>query len=250
MQKCYFGPKIKERYRHLFLGDVVHRHELWKQETDNKYSIADLVSPDIGNPYGFFVDGVFLKAGSDYQHCYAARIGSILQPSTQQTVVELGGGFGGMAYYIIRDNPHTTYIDLDLPENMSLATYYLLKAFPTLPALLYVEAELTTETLKNYRIVLMPSFEIQKLETKSVSVSFNSYSLAEMSPSAIQEYIDNIARITHGYFMHINHTRNAVVTADNFGVEKHGFRLLERRIAGWTLGLNPNADEFQFLYQA
>jgi hypothetical protein len=155
-----------------------------------------------------------------------------------------------MAYFFVRDNLHSTYIDLDLPENMSLATYYLLKAFPTLPALLYGEAELSPETLNNYRIVIMPSYEIQKIETKSVSVSFNSYSLAEMSPSAIQEYIDNLARITQGYFMHVNHTRNAVVTADNFGIEKHGFRLIERRIAGWTLSTNPNADEYEFLYQA
>lgn len=250
MRRCYFGSVIKNRYRHLFLTDVVHRYELWKQETGHQFTTQVLTSPDIGNPYGYFVDNLFIKGGSDYQHFYATKIAALLKDANSQTVVELGGGFGGMAYYLIRDNPRVTYVDLDLPENTALASYYLLKAFPRLPTLLYGEANLSSETLSAYRIVLMPSFEIQKLLRKSVAVSFNSYSLAEMSRSTIDEYIGHITRITNGYFLQINHTRNAVVTADNFGIEKYGFRLLERKVAGWTLGLNPKADEYEFLYQA
>jgi putative sugar O-methyltransferase len=249
MNKCYFGNDIKEIYRHLFLCDALHRHELWREETKNAYTVQDLVSPDTGNPYGFFVDGTFLKVGSDYQHYYATKIRSLLSPSAHQVVIELGGGFGGMAYYLIRDNPKTTYVDFDLPENLALASYYLLKAFPELPSTLFGEAELTPQLLNESRIVLMPSFEIQKLQDRSVSVSFNSYSLAEMSPSAVQEYISHIARTTQGHFLHVNHTRNAVMTADDFVTDQHRFELLERRIAGWNLGRTPKADEFQFLYK-
>ena len=249
MNKCYLGDDIKELYRHLFLCDALHRHELWREETKNAYTVQDLVSPDIGNPYGFFVDGTFLKVGSDYQHYYATNIRDLLSASARQVVVELGGGFGGMAYYLIRDNPKTGYIDFDLPENLALASYYLLKAFPELPSTLFGEAELTPQLLSKSRIVLMPSFEIQKLQDRSVSVSFNSYSLSEMSPSAVKEYIAHIARITKGHFLHVNHTRNAIATADDFIADQRGFRLLERRIAGWNLGRNPKADEFQFLYE-
>lgn len=250
MQRAYYGSSIKDWHRHLYLCDVVHRHELWKQETGNQYPISELKSPDIGNPYGFFVDDIFLKAGCDYQHYYAMQIRELLPPSGDRVVMELGGGFGGMAYYLIRDAPGVTYVDFDLPENIALASYYLLKAFPNLRATLYGEAELSPEVLQGSRIVLMPSFEILKMQDRSASISFNSYSLAEMSPSSIKEYIGNIAQVTSGHFMHVNHTVNAVMTADHFGVEEYGFQLLERRMAGWTLGLNPNADEFQFLYKA
>lgn len=250
MNKYYFGPRIKEIHRHLFLSDALHRYELWKEETNNAYTIQNLVSPDIGNPYGFFVDGVFLKAGSDYLHFYASKIQSLLPSSTRPVVAELGGGFGGMAYYFLRDNPAATYIDFDLPENLALASYYLLKAFPDVPSTLFGEAELTPQLLGESRIIMMPSFEIQKLKNKGVSVSFNSYSLAEMSPSAVREYMAHIARITDGYFLHINHTRNAVLSADDFVTDEHGLELQERRIAGWNLGRNPSADEFQFLYKA
>jgi hypothetical protein len=125
-----------------------------------------------------------------------------------------------------------------------------MKAFPDLPVALYGEIELNQETLNKYQIVMMPSFEITKLANKSVGITFNSYSLAEMSPSTIEEYVAEITRITSGYFLHINHSRNSVVSADNFGVEDRGFQLIRRRLAGWTVGLNPDSDEFEYLYKA
>jgi hypothetical protein len=71
-----------------------------------------------------------------------------------------------------------------------------------------------------------------------------------MSHATIRVYIDEIARITHGYFLHVNHNRNAVISADDFGVEKLGFKLVNRQLAGWTLGINPASDEYEYLYQA
>jgi putative sugar O-methyltransferase len=255
MQKHFFGKQIEDKYRHLFLIDALHRHELWKEETRNAYPADALVSPDIGNPYGFFVGGTFVRAGSDYQHYYATTIHSLLNSAqepgaAQRVVVELGGGFGGMAYYLLRDTPAVTYIDFDLPENLALASYYLLKAFPALPTTLYGEGELTPRLLCESRIILMPSFAIKKLADRTATVCFNSYSLAEMSPSAVEEYMSHIARLTRGYFLHVNHARDAQAKADEFVRPEHRFSLLERRVAGWNLGRNPATDELQFLYKA
>jgi hypothetical protein len=97
---------------------------------------------------------------------------------------------------------------------------------------------------------MMPSFEIRNMRSKSTAVFFNSYSLAEMSPSAIHTYIEEIARVTAGYFLHVNRNRNAVLSADNFGIEQRKFKLLSKELAGWTLGVNPASDEYEYLYQA
>lgn len=249
-QKKLFLPNPAKKHRDVLLVDLLHRYDLWQKRTENKYAIADLVSPPIGNPYGHLFQGTFVRAGSDYHHYYAQAINALLPAGKRGVVLELGGGFGGMAYFLVRDNPDATYIDFDLPEALALASYYLLKAFPDLPVSLYGEAEFNAETIANSRIVMMPSFEILKLAPKSVDVAFNSYSLAEMSASTIDEYIREIARSTSGHVLHINHVRNSVVSADNFGLEAHGFKLLHRELAGWTLGLNPNSDEYEFLYQA
>jgi putative sugar O-methyltransferase len=245
-----FAPNPSFKYRNVLLVDLLHRFDLWKDRTENKYSVRDLVSPPIGNPYGHIFDGVFIRAGSDYHHYYAQLINSLLPPNAKGTVIELGGGFGGMAYFLVRDNPDVTYVDFDLPEALALASYYLLKAFPNLPITLYGEAEFSPETLSRSRVVMMPSFEIKKMPTGAANVAFNSYSLAEMSASSIREYIAELTRCTRGHLLHINHNRITLVHADDFGIENHDFTLLQRRLAGWTVGLNPDSDEYEYLYHA
>jgi hypothetical protein len=141
-------------------------------------------------------------------------------------------------------------VDFDLPEATALASYYLMRSLPDVPARLYGETELSAELLAKPGFVMMPSFEITKIPSNSVAVSFNSYSLAEMAPAAIRVYLDEITRITHGYFLHVNHNTNAVLSADSFGVEARGFKLVNRQLAGWTLGINPQSDEYEYLYKA
>lgn len=242
------GGPIKRKYRDYIMCDVLHRYDLWRTRTANKYPASALSAPTVGNPYGYTVDNVFVRACGDYQHFYAHSIGELVGSSGGSAVVELGGGFGGLAFYLIRDHPRITYFDFDLPEAIALASYYLMKSLPDAPIQLYGEVELSPETLNNAGIVLMPSFEMVKMPAKSVAVSFNSYSLAEMSSATVHLYLDEIARITRGYFLHVNHNRNAVVGADDFDVESRGFKLLNRDLAGWTLGINPRSDEYEYLY--
>jgi putative sugar O-methyltransferase len=244
------GGGIKKKFREYIVCDVLHRYDLWKKRTGNKYTASVLSAPLVGNPYGYTMDGVFIRPGGDYQHYYAHAIAELMGSSRERTVVELGGGFGGLAYYLIRDNPELTYVDFDLPEATALASYYLMRSLPNVPFHLYGEVELTSEVLVTPGFVMMPSFEILKMPSKSAAVSFNSYSLAEMSPATIRVYIDQITRITSGYFLHLNHNRNAVLSADKFGIEERGFTLVNRELAGWTLGINPASDEYEYLYKA
>lgn len=244
------GGAIKLKYREYIMCDVLHRYELWRTRTENKYPAAALSAPMVGNPYGYTVDGIFVRAGGDYQHYYAHAIGELLRSGGNQVVVELGGGFGGLAYYLLRDHPQVTYVDFDLPEATALASYYLMKSLPDIPVRLYGEIELSSAVLGTPGVIMMPSFEIVNMPSKSTAVSFNSYSLAEMSPVSIQVYVDEVTRLTDGYFLHVNHNRRARLSADNFGIEKRGFKLLNRQLSGWTLGINASSDEYEYLYQA
>jgi hypothetical protein len=246
----FAGGKIKRRYREYIMCNVLHRHELWRMRTENKYPPVALSAPVVGNPYGYTRDGVFVRAGGDYQHYYAHAIGTLLQSSANRVVLELGGGFGGLAFYLLRDRPEVTYIDFDLPEATALASYYLIKSLPDRQVRLFGEVELSRTILESPGIFLMPSFEIRNMPSRSAAVSFNSYSLAEMSPRTVRLYLDEIARITSGHFLHLNHNRDAVLSADDFAVEERGFTLLNRHLAGWTLGINPDSDEFEYLYRS
>lgn len=248
MEEDFFGSKIKNKNKKIFLNDNFYRYYLWKDLMGYKYSVEDLKSPIVGNPYGIDIDGAFLKSGFDYLHYYATTINRLLKNNQKSTVLELGGGYGGMAYYLNRDTKNLTYIDVDLPENLALASYYLMKCFPEKKIVLYGEAPINQETIDNNDIVMLPSFAIEEVPNSSVDLFFNSYSLAEMDIATITNYLEQMSRITKKYLYHVNHTRNCAVSADKFPVNEDEFTLLSRTIALWNAGRNPNMDEFEYLY--
>jgi putative sugar O-methyltransferase len=251
MNLSYFGKKISFTHKALYLNDSIHRFNLWNKLLNHRYSVDSLISPLIGNPYGYFIDGKFIKAGADYQHYYAIRINNLLDEKQGKTVVaEIGGGFGGMAYYLIRDAKNLTYLDFDLPENLALTSYYLLKAFPEKKVLLYGEAGLEGANLADYDIVLMPSFQLDKLPEGTCDLIFNSYSLAEMSPQTINHYVLRSAKLIKegGCFFHVNHTKQSLVSARDFPIPDN-FALISEEFAAWNLGRNSRMDEYEFLYK-
>jgi hypothetical protein len=245
----FLGGHVSARKKKWYLYDSLHRFKLWKSLLGNCKSTAELVSPCIGNPYGFIVDGTFIAAGSDYQHYYATAIGRLLRGGDHRVVVELGGGYGGMAQFLVRDHPGLTYVDFDLPENLALTAYYLLTAFPEKKTLLFGEAALTSDVLKSHQVILMPNFELPRMPNDSADIVFNSYSLAEMSAEAIHNYIAEFTRIATGYFLHVNHNKVSAVVADDFGIDPDKFDLLYKVPALWNGGRNLDMDEYEYLYK-
>jgi putative sugar O-methyltransferase len=251
MQKFYATRRISRWRKMLWLNDVLYRYGLWRDLLGSKQSIDDLDSPNIGNPYGFYIDDKFIVSGSDYKHYYATVIKRLTESSISKCVVELGAGFGGMPYYLLRNNEDISYVDLDLPENAALTAYYLLKAFPERKIRLFGEVDSIHQSIQKNEILIMPSFEIGHLPTGCAGLVFNSYSLAEMSPETIRAFIDEFSRLVceGGHFMHVNHNRNSVVVADNFGVNSAQFKLLYKNPALWNKGRNSMMDEFEYLYR-
>ncbi len=251
MKLSFFGNKISFINKALYLNDSLHRFNLWKKLIGNRYPICSLFSPTLGNPYGYFVNDKFIKSGADYQHYYATQINDLLlERQGRKVVAEIGGGYGGMAYYLIRDSNNLTYIDFDLPENLALTSYYLLKAFPEKKILLYGEDEIEGIKFADYDIILMPSFQLDKLHERSCDLIFNSYSLAEMSPPTIRHYVQQSANLINdgGWFFHVNHTSHSLVSAEDFPIPGN-LKLIRKELAEWNLGRNSNMDEYEFLYK-
>jgi putative sugar O-methyltransferase len=232
MSKAYFGGKIKDVHRHFYLTHVLYRFDYWKQETNERFTLRDLAGPGVGNPFGVVIDGTHISVGSEYAHYCAQRIGSHLV-STDSTVAEIGGGFGGMAYYLLRDQPGVTYLDFDVPESIALTSYYLMKAFPKLKFLLYGEEALTKRALAQVDVALMPSFELEKMPTESVDVSFSSHSMSDMSSEAMAEYLKNIDHMTRSCFFHIGKKQASDSLSELISRKYDSFKLTGMRTSDW-----------------
>lgn len=248
MQECYFGNHIDRFYREFFLGDALHRVDLWKSSTGEQFALNALAAPDIGNPYGILIDGVLIRIAAEYQHFYAHEIARLLGSGKAGTVMEIGGGFGGTAYYLMRDCPGVKYVDFDVPETIALASYYLLKCFPKLRVTLYGEAPLTHPTLNESDIVLLPSCELPRMLDHSADVSFISNVLRDMSIPAACEYINHIIRVTRSHILNIDCSGTVRLLSEQLNRQADQFQLTRTRHVFWNSARALQSDELESLF--
>lgn len=204
--------------------------------------------PPVGNPYGYQLDGTTIYIGAEGHYHYAAVIRKLLKRQQNPVVFELGGGFGGMAYYLSRDTAGLTYIAADLPENAALQAYFLMSHFPTKKIALYGEFDIDNFRPADYDIVIVPNFAIEHLKQDSVDLAFNSYSLAEMSHEAVANYVSRMCNMASQYFYHLNHVYWPV-SSDDFPVNYDKFELFLRYPVMW--GRNPQdctLDHHEYIY--
>jgi putative sugar O-methyltransferase len=245
MRNRYFGNNISFLNKLQWANSAIHSFKVWSSRQITNEPISNLQSPNIGNPYGFYFNDQFVSCGL-YQHFYASQIKRLLEKKANKSILELGGGFGGMAYFIIRDIPNCSYLDLDLPENIALTSFYLIKAFPQKNITLFGESDNLNEFKQGNKIFLMPSFVVKELNSDSIDLVFNSYSLAEMSKETIEFYMSEFERLISksGYFYHLNHNSKSLVKSDDFGISLEKFCLLFKIKGEW----NINGDEYEYLY--
>jgi len=248
LAKRYFRDRIKDLDRRLYLLDSLYRLDYWQKAMGDDFSVADLLGPSIGNPFGVVVDGVLVRFGAEYQHYCAGRI-SRLAGSEKSTVAEIGGGFGGMAYYLLRDRPQTTYIDFDVPESIALTTYYLLKSFPKAKVLLYGEAELTEASISAADIVLIPLFQMPAMPPRSVSVSFSSYAMSALSQQTMTAYLDDVANMTREYFLCIGNHHSLEAMSQGIRHKYALWSLVEKHRSGRHDHRIEDFSEMEFGYR-
>jgi putative sugar O-methyltransferase len=236
------------RYKELFLIDSLHRIDLWQRRTAGRFPLADLATPDIGNPLGVVIGGTRVRTGVEDQHFYARKIIELNGSRETPVVAEIGGGYGGMAYFLLRDRPGLKYRDFDVPESIALTSWYLLKAFPRLNATLYGEAALSAETLRTSDIVLMPGFMLPQMPERTVDVSFNSHVLSDMPAAAIHEYLAETVRITRGSILHVNGTESCHAISAWLESKARDFALVEQQPVEWNTARSLQPDETECLY--
>jgi hypothetical protein len=232
MSKAYFGGAIKDVHRRFYLSHVLYRIDYWASQTEGNFPLSDLSGPLVGNPFGVVIDETFVKVGAEYSHYCAYRVSELIGAGPA-TVAEIRSGFGGMAYYLLRDKKTASYIGFDTPENIALTSYYLMKALPQLKFLLYGEGKLTREEVKQNNVALMPISEIANIPAESIDITFSSHALSDVVPEVLPEYLNHIVRITRGSFLSISN-RSVTKSISDLVSERWGlFRLAETRSSGW-----------------
>ncbi len=179
------------------------QYDLWKFFNRNE-SLNDIEMPMHGNQVGAFIDSKFTVIGGFMNDVYAKILSKNLAENKHNKILEIGGGYGKFSYYLIKRLKKFTYIDFDIPETLSLASFFLSKCFPNKRNFFYGEQKFDSSIVNNYDLIFLPPWEIEKIEEDSIDISINKNSLGEIDPDSAKNYINHIHR-TSKYFFSMNH---------------------------------------------
>lgn len=162
----------------------------------------------------------FLLLGAAYQV-------SLLAPCSCPTIVEIGGGFGGLAYWVTKLLSINKYFIYDIPYVSALQAYFLGRTFDEKKIALYGEY-----SNSNANIFINPSFDFIKSVPRT-DIAISQDSLTEISPNIAFDYLSILQQQLCGPFLSLNHEvpvgKGPVVTSIPKLIKKIGGYFLANR---------------------
>ncbi|MCB1190623.1 MAG: putative sugar O-methyltransferase [Leptospiraceae bacterium] len=119
---------------------------------------------------------------------------------TNPTIIEIGGGYGGLAYYIAKTIPEVNYVIVDLPESLLYSSIYLSLLFPDRDNQIMNRSNLE-ELVKQKRglggFKFIPNYEWKNLVLLGCKADLviNTLSMSEMTEEQVRNYCGGIAKI-------------------------------------------------------
>jgi hypothetical protein len=165
--------------------------------------------PEAGGNYGCLIDGRRVSIDTLVHGYTAYRLRELgIDPAAR--IVEIGGGYGCLAY-VCRLNGFADYTIVDLPWVNLLQGYLLIMSLPPDSVSLFGEPDRPVK--------VRPFWEFGALPDRSVDVVINTDSLPEIGEETGRQYITDIARVIRGYFLSIN--QEAMAPYPGIGPQLH-----------------------------
>ena len=194
--------------KNIFVSDILKNISVWEEFVKLKNKDYNLIheNKEIGNPYGVVHKNKKIIYDTPRHDYYAYKIINILKSKKNPTILEVGGGYGGLLLQLLKRNFNFTYINIDLPETLLVSYYYLRKK-------LGINISLKKKLNKSKeKIIFVPYDENFFDEEKGkipIDLLFNANSFSEMSKKIISNYFYLInKRIKPNYILHQNSNIN------------------------------------------
>ena len=174
-------------------------HDKWKgiytrlSETIPEKFLRYFQESPIGNPRALAIDGIELTQSS-LEYTYML---THLEPylANVETVVDIGGGYGGLARLIKLAYPEKKLVLLDLPEVNTIQTYFLGNAFPdaTVLGLRDVSHQNVIDPQEiDADFLVLPGQLIERLRPSSFQLAINTRSMMEMDLETVSFYVGHM----------------------------------------------------------
>jgi putative sugar O-methyltransferase len=179
---------------------------LWEhvRRRDRRGILDRLQEPQLGDPVVAHYRGrrISQDLGNSVHELYsstAALPGGELGP---RGVLELGAGYGRVAWVFLEEFPGARYIVCDIPPALAVAQRYLTELFPDRPTFRFRhfddQAQVADE-LGHARLAFLTPNQLELLDPLDVELFVNISSLHEMRPEQIAHYLRQADRHTRGF---------------------------------------------------
>lgn len=158
-------------------------------------------------------------------------LNQVLKEPKPLRVVEIGAGYGGLAYFLLKNGIAETYTIIDLPENLKLSAFFLTQSFQNKNCFVSSSREPLSSS-KNLGLTFVPPGNISSIENWSFDLAINTDSLGEMPAETAKSYIKWIHEhlVDDGCFYTKNgHCRGAdcIQFPHEYGYQRFVFKALK-----------------------
>lgn len=137
--------------------------------------------------------------------------------------VEIGGGYGTLGEILLKSDPNSLYLNVDIPPVAAVSSYYLEQVFGADAVLTYEQSagldRIDINELKGrYRAVVLCPWQLPKLVGQA-DLFANFFSFQEMEPAVVENYVGQATRLNPSLVLLRNSRRGKkVVQAGKIGV--------------------------------
>jgi hypothetical protein len=240
-----------DRYKELESA-VLLDIDAWKEFTEQDETALPLMAmPKTGNPYGAMIGNHIVSADCPRHDYFSLKLKKLLgeQKKAKPVILEIGGGYGGLALQILRRVDKVCYLDCDLMESLYIAYYFIRKS--TDRTVVWALDGIPADAWKA-DVIMVPAHNYARIDG-SIDVVFNANSLSEMSRETIDGYIGLVHRLMPSYFLHQNSNfllfpnseRHIETLASQFPINPMSYEEIYRSIAPWQ-GAGGRYREFLY----
>jgi putative sugar O-methyltransferase len=183
------------------------RLELYYKEHEAKFlentnlKLKDIYYPNVCSIVGKKIDKDTIIPVKAYRFGYYLHHIKRLLPKgkKRKIVLDIGGGWGGLGYLVLKNIPNVTYISIDIPTTIPIIAYFFDKV--GIDFSLYGEySDLSLKTIQNKSCIITTPEEIQKIPKLSCDMVVSTACLPELEKPTIDYYLDEVDRICKKHF--------------------------------------------------
>jgi putative sugar O-methyltransferase len=170
----------------------------------------------------------------------------------EATVVELGSGYGRLAWLYLNAVPTLRYVLVDIPPALAIAEQYLATLLPDRRIFgfrRFSDEQEVADELTTADIVFLTPNQLDLLPSLRADLFINVSSLHEMTPVQIDHYFDLIERHTAGGLFYTKQWLRSVNAADDVVIERSQYPVRDAWEAAFDRIHPVNPLFFEALYK-